>query len=187
MVATASTEQLLYPLDLLSMGAGEGGAAAGDWWLLHTRSRQEKVVAQELLRLGHSLYLPLVQRRSMTRGRPRVASVPLFPGYVFLFGDGNARLAALKTNRLAAVHEVADGDKLRQDLSTVASLISIGAPLTPEDRLEPGQRVRIKSGPCCGLEGTLVKRHGRGKLVVWISQLLQGASVEIDDCTLEAV
>jgi len=154
---------------------------------LHTKSRQEKALAEELRRRGVSFYLPLIPKRSMSRGRPRESQVALFPSYVFLCGDEQDRLTALKTNRLAAVHAVADEGALRRDLVQIADLIELGAPLTPESRLTPGQWVRVKSGPCAGFEGTMVKRHGKSRLIVWIGQLFQGASVEIDDFLVEPI
>jgi transcriptional antiterminator RfaH len=189
MLANQASAQMLFPADLLdeSQCLSSTAPRLEAWWLLHTRSRQEKVVAEELRAREVGLYLPLVSRKSLSRGRPREALVPLFASYVFIYGDEHARLAALKTNRVAAVHAVADGEKLRQNLAQIASLIASGAALTPESRLEPGQRVRVKSGPCSGLEGTLVKRQGNSKLVVWIEQLLCGASVEIDDYYVEAI
>lgn len=186
MLAIVAAEPVDNP-QALFLDDVSGDALARSWWLLHTKARQEKAVALELRSRGLSHYLPLVARRSLSRGRPREAQVPLFPSYVFLFGTAEDRLAAMRTNRLAATHPVADGDQLRRDLAQIAGLIATGAPLTPEARLEPGQRVRVKSGPCAGFEGVLIKRHGKTRLVVRVEQLLQGASVEIEDYRLEAI
>jgi transcription antitermination factor NusG len=179
-------ETALFP-PALFVGEAIRNLDRGVWWLLHTKSRQEKAVALQLHSRRLAFYLPLVPRRSMSRGKLREAQVPLFPSYVFLFGTAEDRLFALRTNRLASANAVASGEKLRRDLAQVAGLIAMGSPLTPEARLEPGQRVRVKSGPCAGYEGTLIKRHGKSRLVVRVEQLLQGASVEIEDYRLEAI
>lgn len=186
MLATVVFEPQLFPHDLLADDPSDS-ALAGSWWLLHTKSRQEKAVTRELRSRRMSFYLPLVPRRSVSRGQPREAQVPLFPSYVFLLGTEEDRMVALRTNRLAAAHNVANGAELRHNLAQIAGLIALGAPLTPEARLEPGQRVRVKSGPCAGYEGTLIKRHGKTRLVIRVEQLLQGASVEIEDYRLEAI
>ncbi len=186
MLATTPVEPMLFPGDLLAHDAPHQ-CSTRSWWLLHARSRQEKAVARELNSRRLAFYLPLVTRRSLSRGRPRDAQVPLFPSYLFLFGSAEDRLSAMRTNRLAAVHAVANGDQLRCDLARIAGLIAIGAPLTPEAQLVPGQRVRVKSGPCAGYEGTLIKRHGKTRLVIRVEQLLQGASLEIEDYRLEAI
>jgi transcription antitermination factor NusG len=186
MLALATPDSQLFPRDLLT-GKLPGGAASESWWLLHTKSRQEKAVSRELRSRRLSFYLPLVPRTSVSRGQPCESQVPLFPSYVFLLGTGEDRISALRTNRLAAAHAVANGEELRQSLAQIAGLIALGAPLTPEARLEPGQRVRVKSGPCAGYEGTLIKRHGKARLVIRVEQLFQGASVEIEDFRLEAI
>ena len=185
MLAITAGKTDSFPFGIFVDEAGE--SIAKRWWLLHTKSRQEKAVSRDLHSRQIGFYLPLLRRQSLVRGRLFESLAPLFPSYVFLFGTDEDRITALRTNRLAAAHAVADDESLRVDLEQIARLIATGAPLTPEARLEPGQRVRVKSGPCIGFEGTLIKRHGKSRLVVRVEQLFQGASVEIEDYRLEAI
>lgn len=180
----------LYPASLLKRtGTDEANAPQTKhvWWLAHTRPRQEKVVATALLARGVGYYLPLLTRKSLTRGRTRLARIPLFPGYVFVHGDENERLAALQTNRLITMQHVPDGDLLRAQLKQLAELIAAGVPLTRESRLVPGERVRIKAGPLRDIEGTVLRRNGKTEFLVSIDFLHQGASLEIDDWMLEVL
>jgi transcriptional antiterminator RfaH len=71
------------------------------------------------------------------------------------------------------------------DLRQLRQLIAVGAPLTVESRLGPGQQVRVRQGPFAGLEGTVLKRRGKSRLLVSINFLQQGASVEIEDFLLD--
>ncbi|MFM9194583.1 MAG: transcription termination/antitermination protein NusG, partial [Planctomycetia bacterium] len=71
------------------------------------------------------------------------------------------------------------------DLRNIKRLIDTDRPLTPEALLEPGQPVRVRSGPLRGLEGTVVKRRGSERLVVAVRFLNQGASIELEDVDLE--
>lgn len=177
-----------FPPGLLREGLGPDSISdSGSWWLAHTRPRQEKAAADALLSRGVGYYLPLVTRKSLVHGRTRVARIPLFPGYVFIFGDDENRLAALKTNRLVAIDRVPDGDCLRRELSTFAELIAAGAPLVREARLVAGERVRIKSGLFRGVEGVILRRNGKTELLLAIGFLGQGASIEIEDCNTELV
>jgi transcriptional antiterminator RfaH len=175
----------IWPSDLLDGGADRLGGER-NWWLVYTRSRQEKAVAERILPQGVPFYLPLIQRSSLTRGRKRVAQVPLFVGYLFLFGTPQEREQTLKTNRVSTIHVVKDADGLQRDLARIADLISRNAPLTPEARLEPGEYVRVKGGPLVGLEGTIIRRKGKSRLLVAVNYLKQGASVEIDDFLVES-
>jgi transcriptional antiterminator RfaH len=163
------------------------GKGKGVWWLAHTRPRQEKAVAAALLGREVAFYLPLVTRKSLLRGRTRLAQIPLFPGYVFVFGYEEDRLSALKTNRLLTAQQVPDGEQLRLQLLRFAELIALGAPLVREARLVSGEHVRVKAGPFRDAEGVILRRNGKTELLIAIDFLQQGAALEIEDCMLEAV
>ena len=134
-----------------------------------------------------AFYLPLVTRKSLSRGRTRIAQIVLFPGYVFVCGSEEDRLSVLKTNRVVTVRLVREGEQLQKDLSRFADLIAMGAPLVSEARLAAGERVRVKAGPFRDLEGTVIRRDGKTRLLIAVNCLQQGASLEIDDCLLESV
>ena len=82
---------------------------------------------------------------------------------------------------------VPDGARLVHDLRQVWRLLASDAPLEPEARLEPGRRVRVRSGSMLGLEGTVVKRRGKDWLVVVVEFLQQGVSVLLEDFQVEPV
>ena len=180
----------LYPADLLSRPWSAGDAVElgrGSWWLAHTLPRQEKAVAAALHARDVPFYLPLVTRKSLSRGRTRVARIALFPGYVFICGNDEDRLSVLKTNRVLTVRRAPDGARLQADLRRFWELIAAGAPLLPEARLVTGERVRVKAGPFRDQEGIVIRRNGKTRLLIAINYLQQGASLEVDDCLLESV
>jgi transcription antitermination factor NusG len=181
----------LFPPNLLSshesLSLPATGSDRSGWWLAHTRPRQEKAAAADFFAWSVPFYLPLLARTSVSRGRPRLAREPLFPGYVFVFGSEEDRLTALKTNRLLTVQYVPDGEQLREELSQFAELIAAGARLTRESRLVAGERVRIKAGPFRDIEGVILRRNGKTELLVAIDFLRQGASLEVDECMLEPI
>lgn len=157
------------------------------WWVVYTMSRQEKALARELLRHETPFYLPVVGKAGYVRGRRVESHVPLFAGYVFLFGNEEERGLALTTNRISRILPVADQDPLGRDLRQVRDLIACGAPLTLEQRLAPGRRVRVKAGAMAGLEGTVTSRRNCHRLLVAVHFLQQGVSVAIDDFRVEPI
>ena len=196
----------LYPANLLEpslperatpreTSSGQGGntwEADGHgtnpcWWLVYTKSRQEKKVAEQLAAFKAPHFLPVVKRKSLSRGRTRTAEIPLFAGYLFLYGTDRDRIHALQTNRVTTMTQVVDGDRLRSDLLRIAQLIALDAPLTPESRLIEGQPVRVKSGLFTGYEGTVIKRSGKTRLFVAVQYMKMGASMEIQDYLLEPI
>ena len=159
-------------------------AADRCWWVLHTRARQEKSLARHLYQARVPFYLPLIGKRGLTRGRVFTSFVPLFPGYVFLLGRREERLVALSTNRVVHSLEVADQGKLWHDLSQVWRLIESGAPITPEDHLEPGVFVEIQHGALAGLKGRIIRAASGRRFVVEVDFIHRGASVMLDDYNL---
>jgi len=155
------------------------------WWAIYTKSRQEKALARQLLAHNLSFYLPLVPKDRSVRGRRVRSHVPLFAGYVFLYGTEDERTLALTTNRISRILPIADQTGLYRDLRQVRHLIETDAPLTIERRLMPGRRVRVKSGAMMGLEGTVISRRGDCRLLLAVDFLQQGASVAISDFMLE--
>jgi transcription antitermination factor NusG len=176
----------VYPPDLLDR---EPAAECGDpWWVLYTMSRREKDLMRRLHAAEVPFYAPLVeQRKRSPGGRIRQSYLPLFPGYVFLHGDDDRRRFALTTNCVSRCLPILDSRQLLHDLRQIRQLIESEAPLTPESRLEPGQRIRVLGGALAGLEGTIVKRHGQRRLLVAVEFLQQGASVQIDDFAVERI
>jgi transcriptional antiterminator RfaH len=156
------------------------------WWVLYTRSRQEKELMRRLQAYDIPFYGPTVEKRSRTpRGRLQSSYIPLFSNYVFMFGDAEQRYTALTTNCVARDISVTDGDDLADDLRQLRSLISTGIPLLPERNLDVGVRVRVRSGPLAGQEGIVLQRRGETRLLVAVRFLQQGASVQLDECDLE--
>ena len=168
-------------------GAGILDTTAGRWWVLHTRSRHEKVVASALeeQRIGH--YLPLVQVQR-TYGRRRLTvQIPLFPGYVFLCGGLNECDAAWQTNRVARIIYVDNQEQIRTELQHIYRVVESGEPVDLYPSLRQGRRCRVRSGPLRGVEGVVVRRRNPCRMYISATMLGQSAVIEIDAAVLEAV
>jgi len=177
----------IFPDNLLHQEP-EVGELAQRWWSLYTLPRREKQLMRRLRSMGVAHYGPLVQRRtSSPSGRVRTSHVPLFASYVFIRGDEESRYRAWTTRCVSRCLSVGDGERLAHDLRQIQCLIRSDAPLTPESRLEPGMRVRIRSGSLAGLEGTVVNRRGAKRLLVAVHFLQQGASIQLEDFQVERI
>lgn len=156
-----------------------------NWWAVYTKPRQEKSLARDLLAVEQPFYLPLVRHRHIIRGKHVRSHVTLFPGYLFVAGDAESRLVAVKTNRVICVLPVPDAATLVRQLGDIRQLLESGVDILQESTLLPGRRVRIRHGPLMGLEGRIVRRHGADRFVVAVDFLQQGASVEVSAACLE--
>lgn len=177
----------VYPDDLLSRH-DLGADSEARWWTVYTRSRQEKQLLRALVAMDISFYCPIIPHRFRSpAGRKRTSYLPMFTNYVFMYGDGYCRYRALTTNLISKTIEVKDGLDLTHDLRQIQRLIQLGMPLTVETKLQPGAKVRIKSGPLNGVEGVVVKRQGAEFLLIAVNFLQQGALMKLEDCEVESL
>ena len=159
----------------------------GTWWVAHTKSRNEKALAQDLIARNVNYFLPMTWHLRVQRGRKLRVLLPLFSGYLFFCGGENDRLQALQTNRVAGIIEVTDQQRLVRQLGQIEQAILAGAPLEPHSHIKKGQKCRVKAGSLLGLQGIVVKTKNRARLVLQVDMLGQAASVEIDTDLLEVI
>ena len=157
------------------------------WWVLHTRSRNEKTVAAALARRRIQTYLPLVRRRRRYGRREVMTALPLFPGYLFLCGDLEARDVAWQTRRVAKVLPVENQELLKAELRQIQWVLESGEPVDLYPALREGSRCRIIGGAMRGLEGVVLRRRRISRLYIAVTMLGQSAVVEIDSALLEPV
>ena len=163
-------------------------AQSESWWALYTLARFEKKLMRNLIGLQIPFYGPTIARRYRSpQGRIRTSVEPLFPNYVFIMGDEMARYNAVSTGCVSRWMPVADSAELVTDLRQIRRLILTDSPLAPELRLQPGQKVRVKTGVFKGFEGTIIRRENEVRLLISVRYMGRGASVALDDCQLEAI
>ncbi|MFN3190745.1 MAG: transcription termination/antitermination protein NusG [Aureliella sp.] len=174
----------LFPNNLFDTDYAE----SNDWWAMYTMARQEKKLMRMLLAEEIAFYAPVIERRYRSpNGRLRKSYEPLFANYVFVCGDEMARYKAVSTGCVSRNMPVEQPDLLIQDLKQIYGLVSSEAPLSPESRLEPGQRVRIRNGPFAGYEGVITRRDKEVRLHVYVRFMEQGVSVAIEDCQADPI
>jgi len=160
----------------------------GTWWALYTLARFEKKLMRQLIDIEIPFYGPTISRRYRSpQGRMRTSVEPLFPNYVFIMGDEMARFKAVSTGSVSRWMPVADSMELVTDLRQIRRLILTDSPLAPELRLQPGQKVRVKTGVFKGFEGTIIRRENEVRLLISVRYMGRGASVALDDCQLEPI
>lgn len=180
-------ERDIFPQDLLDE-SGPQADAERQWHCLYTISRHEKVLLRKLIARGIACYSPMVSKRFRSpSGRLRTSHTALFPNYVFLFGTESDRLAALMTNCVSRSQLIVDGAVLVRDLRQIRTALQIGVPLTPEARLDKGQRIRVSAGPFKGFEGEVLRREGKTRLLLRLNFLEQGVSMELDEAVLKPI
>ena len=159
---------------------------AGTWRVAHTKSRNEKALAWQMVRKQICYFLPMHEKVSRKNGRTNRSILPLFTGYIFFCGSEDHRLKALQTNRVANIIEVKDQDRLISDLSAIENVLQKGAPLQPHKYIEAGQRCRVIAGPLAGTEG-VVEINQPNHLILQVDMLGRATSVQIDTDMIEII
>ena len=183
---TLDQEQLPGEVDTPSVAVCEPDAACL-WYVLHTRSRQEKALTRDLTAMGIRHYLPTSEQTRYYGRRKVLVDVPLFAGYVFLRGTIEQAYQADRTDRVARLIPVPDQDTLAWELENIQLALTRQAPLDAYPYLRTGVRVEVRSGPFRGLQGRIDRRTRHNRLVVQIDTLGQAAGLEIDGALLEPI
>jgi transcription antitermination factor NusG len=175
---TLGVEVNLYPDNLLQHPPN-----LGQWTVVYTKSRAEKVLARWLARKV-GFYLPVAPGE----GKTGISFVPLFPGYVFVHGTEEGLLYARKSNKVAHCISVPDQERLTADLRAVQRLIAaerdifrlqgMGRAFASMDEVE------IPTGPLERVRGKRMKIGARDLLVVEIAAIGEKVAVEVSAADL---
>jgi transcription antitermination factor NusG len=163
------------------------GNVDGAWYVLRTRSRQEKVLANSLQARGVGQYLPLVTCTRMYGGRRAKVELPLFPGYLFVCGQPEDVYEADRSGRVAQIIPVGNQSRFDQELRNIYLALEVNATLDPYPYLAKGTHVEVTDGPLRGIRGIVADRACPTRLILQIEMLGQAVAVEIDGACLSVI
>jgi transcription antitermination factor NusG len=142
----------------------------GKWFAVVTTPQHEKATTRNLDFSGIETFLPTYESSRVWKNRQKVKlELPLFPTYLFVRIDQQDRARVLRTPGVRQL--VGNG---REPLCVPDREIEFLRTGLLERRAEPyvdlieGQRVRVKSGSMCGVEGWLVRKSGEFRFVLTV-------------------
>jgi transcription antitermination factor NusG len=160
--------------------------AAVPWHVLWTNSHCEEIVSSQLAAKGFHPFVPRIETWTRRGGSRRLATVPLFPGYLF-FKDtlDKARHVEVRKARgvVAILGEGWDRPAVipEAEIEAIRRIVEAGVPAFAHPYLREGRRVRIVEGPLAGVEGLLLRvRPDKGLLVLSVEMLQRSVAVEVD-------
>ena len=162
---------------------------SGAWYALYTRHQHEKTVAQSLEGKGFQVFLPLYSALHRWKDRTKQLSLPLFPCYVFLRTGGREWLPVLTT---PGVHMVVSCSGLptpipETEIDAIRRVVENSTLVQPHPFLRTGDWVRVRCGPLADIEGILVRKKNKFRLVLSVDMLGKSASVEVDLASVERI
>ena len=125
------------------------------WYVLYTKPRQEKKVADSLNSIGIEVYCPLVTQMKQWSDRKKKVQVPLITSYVFVNIEEHQREAVFKVSGIVrylfwlgkpAVVRAVEIEALQQSLEGIVASFEVSA-------LQNDTIYKIPDGPFQGFEG----------------------------------
>ncbi len=144
------------------------------WYVLYTKPRHEKKLAERLLSEGWMVYCPLKKVVKQWSDRKKVVEEPLFPGFIFIQCRAQ------------------DRNQVFQNSSAVRYLYWLGRPAEVRDEeiqsirhwmgevnhqanyiecIPVGSNVRLDAGPLMGQRGKIIEYRGT-QVTILLEQLL---------------
>jgi transcription termination/antitermination protein NusG len=159
------------------------------WYAVYTRARHEKKIAAQLSQKSVEQFLPLYETVHRRKDRRVRLQLPLFPSYVFV------RIALLDHLRVLKIPGVVrlvsfNGKPVPLsdlEISALRRGLSSGLRAEPLPYTAAGRRVRVKSGPLCGLTGKLVRRKENYRIVISVESINRSILCEVSVEDVEAV
>jgi transcription antitermination factor NusG len=152
------------------------------WFAVSTIPRHEKRVSELMGQHDIETFFPVYRaERQWKKRAPVILDLPLFPTYIFARIGHPQKSRVLNTPGVISI--VGNGKEPLPIPGGEIETLRAGLrerPAEPHLHLAIGDRVRIKSGPLAGLDGILVFKRNRFRMVLAINLIMQSISVEID-------
>ena len=181
-----------YAVQLETDGKGAGPLEEqAQWYAIRTRSRHEKMVADQLEKLGVENFLPLVKQTRQWSDRVKEVELPLFSGYTFVrvVLSSPDRLRVLQAHGVAGFVGInCSGTAIPENqIQDIRTLLASKVAFEEQPFLRIGQRVRVRGGALDGVEGILSAQNDDRSLVISLEPIQRSLSVRIQGYTVEPI
>lgn len=158
------------------------------WYVLYTKSRQEKIVEKRLKEKGFDAYCPTMLKIRQWSDRKKKVEVPIFNSYCFV------RISLKNKNEVFSIDGIVryvywlskpafahdkEIEHLKRWLDGVESQFEV------QDFTE-NDRVQIKSGSLINQQGLLLKQSGN-QVTLWLPDLGMKVVTSLKDTLLEKI
>ncbi len=153
------------------------------WYAVYTRPRHEKRIKELLDGKSLESFLPLYEAVHRWKDRRVRVSLPVFPGYLFVrISLSEHRLPVVTVPGVVNLVGRPGCPTPIEDQEIEALLICSvrGHRMMPHPYLTVGGRVRVRNGPLADLEGILVRKKGKSRLILSIKLIARSVAVEVD-------
>lgn len=162
-----------------------------NWYLVHTKMRQEQVALDHLQRQGFECFLPLIRVEKLRRGVLQVVQEPLFPRYLFIRLGTDAQSQSWSPIRsTVGVSRLVSFGHTPAKIAD-ALVVNIRAQsASAEVRVRhfvAGEPVRVTQGPFAGVDAVFHMADGEGRVLVLLNILSKEVKMRVTPAHIEKI
>ncbi len=149
--------------------------------MLQTKPRNEKIVLKQVQQKGIEIFVPFIEKIRIWSDRKKKIDVPLFSGYVFIYGSEAERVRAI-TNTSGAVRyiyfEKRPATVSDREIELIKQTLIEPEKISIEDKkIKKGDQIMVSFGIFKGMKGYVNEFRGNYKLTVNLEELSYSFSI----------
>jgi transcriptional antiterminator RfaH len=161
-----------------------------NWYLVHTKPRQEQCALENLQWQGYECYFPVMPAEKLRLGKISTVLQPLFPRYLFIrLGQGLSAQSWTPIRSTKGVSRLVTfgNTPAKVDDALIALLRSHeeSAQAEPDRLFKTGERVRITSSAFTDIEGIYQMMDGDQRVMVLIELMSKSVKISVPPSALQ--
>lgn len=163
-----------------------------NWYLIHTKPRQERCAIENLQWQGHECYLPTMPAEKLQQGKLGIVDQPLFPRYLFIRlaqGPSAQSWTPIRSTKgvsclvaFGTTPAIVD-DTLIEILRNQEALVQT----EPDTLFNHGERIRITASPFTDMEGIYQMTVADQRVMVLIELMSKSVKICLAPSALQKV
>lgn len=165
---------------------------AENWYVIHTKPRQEQRALSNLQNQGYQCYLPMIAIEKLSRERLNVIEEPLFPRYLFI--SLNASRYGQNWSPIRSTWGVSglvsfgsEPAKINSGLIDLMRQQEQGLCEDPQRLFREGENLQVAEGPFAGLQAVYQMASGQNRAMVLIELMGKTAQMQIAPASLRKI
>lgn len=135
-----------------------------NWFVLYTKSRNEKIVAEKLRAMAIEVYCPIIKRKRQWSDRIKTVEEPLFSSYCFVRLNEHERQVVFAVPGVVRYLFWQSKPAIVRDseIDTIKAMLNeVDHNLIQVKPLMPGDQLAITSGSFQNMVGKVVRQDGK--------------------------
>jgi transcription antitermination factor NusG len=164
-------------------------ASQARWYAVYTCANHEKCVAERFTSRNVEYFWPQYESVRRWKDRKVRLQLPLFPGYLFVRMALQQRMCVLQVPGVVRLvgFRGSPCPLPEEDVNRIREFLGRGWQAVPHPYLVVGTRARAVHGPLTGMEGIILRRKNRSRLVLSFDLIQRSIAIEMGEADLVAV